>query len=153
MIETPVQPEAVETGTPTDVRSVTFLQKTSLDQSVIDSLTIQLNSTGGVKTVAELKDRLHQHIHFSSLCATPVTVARLNRLFSRPAYRLGVTISALCSRLISEGAVQVLPTTEKLNTPLLVATVVWQEVEAYIRETMGEDSIPATLEAWKLNKK
>jgi hypothetical protein len=139
-----------------DIRTMTFMDKTrQLDVNLIDALTLKHNRVAGINEVDTLKDRMHQCIHWSTLCATPLTARHLNRLYGRVASRLKVSVSDLLLDFIVNGLVVTFDSKDRTDQRVsYVCKVVWDEVDNYFK-SMGElDGMPKdALERWQSNIK
>ena len=68
----------------------------------------QARETGGIKSVAMLKQRVFELVYVNSLKTRATSLGEVNRLYIRAANKLGVTLVDVVSSLVDAGLVEAL---------------------------------------------
>lgn len=126
----------------------------SMSPGMRAALQLRLEGISDLKTVEQVEERVLGYVHFNTLERTPISLARLNRLYGRAAHHAGTSVRTVCEYL----SASVPPKLQRFECQKIcyVSTHGWNGVRAML-EGMGTVEGSAdwheVLEAWARNVK
>lgn len=109
-----------------DILKVKQAEYLSWPDNQKQALKLKVSMTSGLSNEVEVQQRILEYIYVNSLGNAPVTLADVNRRYSRPAKQYGTTVSTLVCELVSADVVCVL---ERHGVSALFSTPIYKDME------------------------